>query len=406
MGTAMAVYVEETGSPFAASMVLAAYFVGMTFAAPFWGAIADATGRHRLVLIATSGLSTVAVLPLVFLGDDYVWSPIGIRALYAVFAAGFPPVMLAIVSERGGATGRGRSLGFYNSARAVGFAGGQIFVGVLLGLLGASELYLVVAFLSLGATLIAVFVDDNVGNLEPSGASLGEVGTEVRSRLLPASGEREHLKTNGLSWLYFALALRNMTVLGVMSLAAPFLLREVGVTEFILGVILAINPVGQTLFMYLFGRVADSWGRKPLITTGMAGSGAFALVAAASTVPEMPLLRKGVAGIAFVLIAASFSALTTGALAFIGDVSPPRHESELMGLRSTAKGVGGVLGPLVVGAIATLVSYEAAFVVGSTFAFVGAAIVLRTLVETYPAESESEETGKRAPGTIGETGDD
>jgi fucose permease len=116
----------------------------------------------------------------------------------------------------------------------------------------------------------------------------------------------------------------------------------------------------------------------------MAGSGAFALVARAATLPAAPLARAGVAALAFVVIAASFSVMTAGAVAFIGDVAPPTRESELMGLRSTAKGLGGVLGPPLVGAVATAGSYELAFALGSSLAFLAAVLVARRTTESHP----------------------
>jgi MFS family permease len=112
MGTAMAVYVGESGSEFAVSSVYTAYFLGMMLFAPFWGAVADVTGRRRAVLVGTAVGATAAVVPLVWVRG--VWAPVGFRALYAAFAAGFSPVLLAIVSERGGREGRGRSLGFFS----------------------------------------------------------------------------------------------------------------------------------------------------------------------------------------------------------------------------------------------------------------------------------------------------
>ncbi len=382
MGTGMAVYVGEVGSEFAVSMVLTAYFLGMTLFAPAWGAVADVTGRRRAVLILTGAMATLAVLPLVVVRG--VWAPIGLRLLYAVFAVGFMPVMLAIVSERGGREGRGQSIGFFNSARGAGHASGQVLAGVLLGLLAPAALYGVLAGLSLVATVAALFVTDPTH--DPDGdPTVGEVLAEVRRRLLPAAEDREHLRENGLRWLYVALALRNMTVLGVMSLMPVYLTGPVGVSEALMGTLLAINPAGQTAFMYLFGRVADSAGRKPLIVAGMAGSGVFALVAAAATLPGAVAVRAAVAAAAFVVIAAAFSAMTTGALAFIGDVAPAARESELMGLRSTAKGVGGVLGPPLLGGVATVAGIQAAFAVGSSLALAAAGLAAAALVESRPA---------------------
>jgi MFS family permease len=381
MGTGLGYYIGRSGgSDLAVSMVQTAFWFGLMVFSPVWGAIADATGRRRAVLVATGVGATLAVVPLFFV--DGVWGAIGLRGLYAAFAAGFTPVMLAVVSDRGGAESRGRSIGFFNSARAVGFTGGQLAVGVLIGILLPTGLYAVIAGLSLLSTLAVAFVSDpNEGGGEPK-PTVGEVVAEVRRRLLPAVEDRDHLRTNGLRWLYVALALRNMTVLGVLALMPVYLPQRLGLTELQMGALLAVNPAGQVVFMYLFGRLADDAGRKSLVTVGMAGSAAFALLLAAATVPAGPTGRLVVAGAAFVLIAAAFSAMTTGSIAFIGDVSPPGRESELMGLRDTAKGVGGVLGPAVVGGVATVASYQVAFAVASVLAISAAVLAGFALTES------------------------
>jgi MFS family permease len=380
LGTGLAFYLgRNDASALVVGLVTTAYFLGMTLFSPFWGAVADVTGRRRTVLVLTGVGATVAILPLFLLSG--VWVPVLSRGLYAVFAVGFSPVMLAVVSARGGDGGRGRSLGFFNSARAAGFTGGQLAVGVLLGMLAPEGLYLVIVAASVLSTLVVVSLDDSAASRPERQPTVSELLAEVRRRLLPAVDDRDHLRRNGLWMLYVALAFRNATVIGMMGLMPVYLPKILGLTEFQMGAILAINPAGQTVFMLLFGRVADAWGRKPLIVGGILGSGAFALVAAAATLFPGPL-RLVVAGLSFVVIAGAFSAMTTGALAFIGDVAPAERESELMGLRSTAKGVGGVVGPVIIGGLATVASYRTAFAVGSLLAFLAAALAGWRLVES------------------------
>lgn len=50
MGTVMAVYVGRAASPFAVGLVSTAYFFGLVFFAPVWGAITDLTGRRRPIV--------------------------------------------------------------------------------------------------------------------------------------------------------------------------------------------------------------------------------------------------------------------------------------------------------------------------------------------------------------------
>ena len=380
MGTAMAVYIGRVGTPFEVSLVFTVYWFGLMAFSPVAGAVADVTGRRRAVLVGTALLSTVAILPLAVV--DGVWAPLAFRGLFAVFAAGFLPVMLTVVSERGGSTGRGQSLGYFNSMQAVGFMGAQFFAGVLLGLVAPWALYLFVAGVSAVVFVAVMFVSDPAPPSDTS-ATLSEVTSEVRHRLFPAQGNREHLRRNGLRSLYAAVLVRNMTVLGISSLLPVYLLSEVGVSEFLMGILLAINPAAQMAFMYLFGRVADGWGRKPLVVAGMAGAGVHALVMAAAVLPGTIPLRAVVAAGGLFVLAAAFSAETTGTYAFIGDIAPTARESELMGLHSTFRGFGGMVGPPLIGLVATVTTFETAFAAASLLAFGGTALVAWRLVESY-----------------------
>lgn len=384
LGTAMAVYIGREATPFAVALALTAYHFGSLLFAPVWGAVADVTGRRRGVLLVTMVLASLAVLPLVFVQTVPV--QISVRGLYAVFAAGYAPTMLAIVSERKGAAERGRSVGFYNSVVAVGSINGRVLVGILLGLLLPAPLYFVVVAGSLVSVVGVLLLADPTPTPDTA-PTTGELVREVRTRLFPAVGERDHFHENGLRWLYLALVLRNMTQKGLGSVVPVFLTAGVGVgvgvDEFTMGLLLAISPGLRVVLMYAFGAVTDRIGRKPLIVGGLVGAGLQALLLSAAVLPGSLPARIGVAGLGFVVHAVTFSALATGTIAFIGDVAPPQRESELMGLRTTTRGVGGVFGPLMVGALATLWSYQAAFVATSGLAFAAAAVVVWAVVESH-----------------------
>ncbi|MFB6192155.1 MAG: MFS transporter [Haloarculaceae archaeon] len=380
MGTAMAVYIGRRASPLAVGLVYTVYWFGTMTFSPVWGAVADVTGRRRAVLVSTAVLATLAALPLIVVRN--VWGSLALRGLFAVFAAGFLPVILAIVSERGGSSARGRELGFFNTARAVGLTAGQLFAGILLGLLAPPGLFLVVVGVAGAVAVAAVLVDDPTPT--PSTApTRDELLAEVRRRLLPSAGDRD-LSTHGLRWMYLGVFLRNATVLGIGSLLPVYLVSTLGVSEFVMGVLLAVNPGAQVIFMYLLGRAADAVGRKPLVVAGMAGSGLHGLIMAAAVLPGSEPVRAGVAAVAFLTLAASWSALFTGSVAFIGDVADADRESELMGLRETARGLGGVLGPTLFGLVATFAGYPLTFAGGSLLAVAAAGVVAAGLVESHP----------------------
>lgn len=386
MGTVLAVIVEARASAFAAGLLGTAYYAGLMIFSPFWGAVADITGRRRLVLIVTGIGGVLAIGPLIVV--DTVSIAIGSRAVYAVFLAGFAPVALAIASHHGGTGGRGRSIGLFNSARSGGFALGYVASGVFLEYVTPVDIYWTIAAITAVSTIALVAVTDPTPTPthDPSPRA---ILTETHRRLFPAPNDRGHLHRNGLLWLYVAVAFRNVAVLGIMAIIAPFLIRIVGVAEVAMGVLLAFNHGSQVGFMYVLGVVADRTGRKPLVVIGMAGSAVFGLMAAGLTFVPAGSFRLLFGAITFVVLGGSFSALTIGGLAFIGDVAPSGRESELMGIRETARGIGGVVGPAVVGGVATLASYEVAFAVSSLLAVVATVFVVWGLVETYDGEAET-----------------
>lgn len=378
--TALAIIIGRAGgSAFEVSMVVTIHFLGLLLFAPVWGAVADVTGRRRKVLLWTSALATLTLVLLAV--TNSIWNLIGIRGLFAVFIAAYAPITFTIVSERGGVSRRGRWLGEFNSARSLGFALGQLLSGVFLAVLTSMAIFLMLAVVYFVVFLTVLLMEDPTPDPSKT-ASPSRIASEVKARLLPVDKERGEFRTNGLHYLYGATVLHSITFFGILGLLPVYLTQEVGVSEVLMGIFLAMNPGGRTAFMYVFGRVADVRGRKSMIIWGLVGSGLFALVIAAATYPETMLHRKLIAGAGFLLGAMALSAYTVGSLAIIGDNASIDRESGLMGLRDTALGVGGVLGPGLFGGVVTLFDYESALVAWSFFAFLGAVLVAKGLTET------------------------
>lgn len=384
LGISMAVIIGRKGSPFEVSMALAAFFLGIGIFAPIWGALSDYTGKRRIVLIVSSLLATLSLLPLITYQS--IWISILIRFVYGGFVAGFLPALITIMGERGESEGRGKRMGFLNSSRMAGGAGGRICAGFLLGILIPQDLYLVIFGISLAATIPAILIEDPTPSKDYT-ISFKELKYEIKKRVFPPKDERSHLNTHGLKWLYLSLGLRHTTVKGVGSVIPVFITSSLGASEFAMGILMALNPAFQTVFMLISGRLADAIGRKPLIIFGMAGSGLYGLVTASSTLPETLLYREIMVGLALIIVALSFSTLSTGAMTFIGDVSPIERESELQGLRSTVISAGGVAGPLLVGTVAALTNFETSFILISILAFTAMLIINWKLVETKKSKT-------------------
>lgn len=252
------------------SLAYATFSLGLLVFTPIWGAIADITGRRRAVLVGTGLLSAVAVAPLAFRVS--IPLQIACRGLFAIFAAGFQSTILTLVSESGGTADRGRSVGFYNSARSVGSIGGRLFVGYLIGVLIPTDLYLVVVALGLMGGVLTVFLHDPTPAANVS-LTLSRLSSEIRRRAVPRKENAALFRENGLGWLYIGIALRNMTEKGFVSVVPVFLVADVGLSEFTMGAVLAVSPAVRIVSMYGFGRLSDEIGRKSSLSEGSVAAG-------------------------------------------------------------------------------------------------------------------------------------
>jgi MFS family permease len=408
LATALVVFVGREGSLFAVGMLATVFHLCTMLCAPFWGALSDVTGRRRSLLVGVSGVTTA--VSFAFVAVDGVWSLVGLRGVYAAFVVGYGTVMLSLVGALGGTAHRGQAVGFFKSATAAGNVVAKVLVGALLVLLAPGELFLVVGTLSLLSTGVLLRIDDPFSPSLEAVDPRAVVSTTL-SRLVPDAAERASLRRTGLGWLYGGLAIRHTAVKGVGSLAPLYLLTQVGVSEVVMGLLLAIGPAAQILLNPYFGRVADRRSRKRTVVFGIAASGVYALVLAAASLPVGPRSQLVIAGSSFVAVAAGFAAMDIGVLAIIGDAVPRARESEFIGLRTTVAGAGGVVGPTVVGVTATVAGYRVAFALMGVLALVAAVVTHRTLAEPerrtpVPAERRGIETQPnlaRVPRQPGET---
>lgn len=182
---------------------------------------------------------------------------------------------------------------------------------------------------------------------------------------------------------------RNLLVLWIgcfftsasFSMVIPFLpifLLKIGVThntEFWSGLLFSAAFFGGAISAPFWGRVADKYGRKPMIIR--AGFVLFVIytLTAFVTNPYQLLVLRFLQGL--------LSGFIPGSIALIGTNTPNDKVGYALSMISTATASGGIVGPLLGGAIADLVSNRWAF------ASAGIVVLISTLLIIFWVTEEN-----------------
>ncbi len=372
IGIVLQLYLKELGaSPFVISLSEVAFWGAMLLFAPLWGAMSDASGRRKIFLVG--GMLGPALMLPVFGILTTTETVLGLRFLFSVAAVAFPPVALAALSDGRDAAERGRSLSSYHTSRALGFLVGWGGAGLVVDFLGFQGAFLVfggVATLGLLAALRVTGVD------APEPVSAREVVETAKSRWVPDRDDGV-FRQNGLHYLLAGIFLRKVAFVGIFALIAVYAVDVLGLTRGLLGILLAVNPLSQLVFLDFFGLVADRRGRRFVLLVGFLFTipVPFLLLHAAN-----PWVFAG----AYAIFGFAFAAIMQGSTAFIGDVAPGGRQGELMGFRKSAQGLAGVVGPLLAGAIATVYGYQEMLLVMGALCIAAFVLVWKGTAETVP----------------------
>jgi len=329
---------------------LAATFnsVGLLLGAWLWGTVSDYVKRRRLLAFLTLSLAGLIAILTVLPPTEVV---LGTAVLRFLFFSGFTAVSIAIISAASRADRRGKNLSYISSARAFGFAVGNVAAGVALELLGYRCAFAICAVLPIAPfALLGLLPQENP--------------VQPREKLRAWKA----IFTAGVTDLYVATMLRQMAIFGTFSLLYVYM-DSIGITPGAMGVISATNTATQVLALLLFGWLADRVGRRPIFMLG------FALSVLA---PCLFVFAANVYGMiaGYVTLGLSFSSTYVGATAHIGDRVPHERHGQMIGLYESARGLGGLFGPLIAGATVPAIGFKGMFLVMAGIAALGLLVMI------------------------------
>jgi len=163
---------------------------------------------------------------------------------------------------------------------------------------------------------------------------------------------------------------------GIFSPILPFYIESMGASGTELGLLDASYAVMRLIFGPVWGSVSDRIGRKRVLMIGIIGFGITMLWFGFADRLWMLFFTRVLAG-----ILSSATAPTT--MAYIGDSAPDGDVSKGIGRLTAAGGIGGVLGPMLGGLVASH-SLSTPFFIAAAMAGISLILTMIFLPESKP----------------------
>ena len=197
--------------------------------------------------------------------------------------------------------------------------------------------------------------------------------------------------------ILFAVVFIDLIGFGILVPLVPFYVQRLGVGPELITLIIALQPLTQSLVTPFWGTMSDRWGRRPVLLMSMLGhAGAYVLLAFADSIGLLILSR---------ILSGATSANIATAYAYIADITPPEERAGALGKISAAFGLGFAVGPGLGGLLAGGTSMTDANFVRPALSAAGFSLlaflaILVFLKETLPAEARRLHRESEQPGIL------
>lgn len=320
----------------------AAFFAG-AIASPFWGRMADKYGRKPLLIRA--GLALVFVYTL----TAFVTNPYQLLALRITqgLLSGFIPGAIALVGTNTPSQKVGYALSLISSASASGGIVGPLLGGGIATLTGNRVAFASAGFIVLISTLLVIFLVKEE-NFTPS-KERGSIKNDFRVALANRS-------------FMLVLLLTAITACSVMTIepVLPLYIVDLGGSSehasLLAGIVFSLPGIASVLFAPYWGKWADKVGFQRVLFIGLLGGG-IGMVAhiVFGNIWGFSIIRF-IFGIFFCAVFPALNGLVVKSTA-------EDFRGRAFGLNQTATQFGGMIGPIIGGAIGGIFPVQMVFIV-------------------------------------------
>lgn len=328
----------------AAGLVVSVFSLSRLLFAPMSGALIDKIGSRKVYL---TGLMTVAVTTgLISVVTEY-WHIVALRALAGVGSTMFTVSAMGLIVRLAPPDSRGRASAVYGTAFLLGNIIGPV-AGAGMSFLGFRWPFVIYG---VGVALAAFVVWWRMPR------RLDQAGNPVQATEKPPMQLREALDDSAYRAALTSNIAHGWINIGVRVSILPLFAAAVFHSDgaAVAGFALATFAAGNAIVLQLSGRFADTYGRKPLIVTGLIGSGVFiSVMGFATTIPTLLLVS--------LLAGAAAGLLNPSQQAVLADViGNDRSGGKVLSTYQMAMDLGQIIGPILIGVLADMFGFRVAF---------------------------------------------
>lgn len=365
-----------TGAIFAISFAVCAVM------APIWGKMSDKSGR-KLMLIRAS-----ALIAITYLLGGLVHTPLQLLLVRFLqgFAAGMWPASLALMSAYTPKNKVGVCMGVMQSANICGGILGPLFGGILAESFGIRTSFFIAAGAIAITTVVTIF-------------AIKEPPRDTADNKAKPTSYGDLLKREGVMILLLAAGLTNMVILLLQPIMTLYI-AELRHTEenlvLISGIVFSLSGFAGAIAAPLWGRKGQSIGFFKTMVTSLTAAGV--LIAC----QFLPTSLIPFAALQF-CVGLGFSGIFPSANAMLINLTSPLERGSAFGMLFSAQQVGGAVGPLIGGLIATYINLSVIFFVsGCILVCIALMVIVKAPAAIRNAHTEQAQPNEKTQDVMAE----
>jgi DHA1 family multidrug resistance protein-like MFS transporter len=320
------------------------------------GLMADKIGRKKLI---AGGLFVYTVVMFLFGVSTNLYHLFILRACQGAASGIVWPVAATMVADIVEPEDRGKAMGFFTMMWDAGIAIGPILGGFLTVAFSIAVPFFVCSLFALISALLIVWrVEETFSQ-------------EDHQITVPLTVSIDRFSLLGISITGFVIAFALGLVHPLISLFGD---EVIGLNEAAIGLIFGVMGVTRFLVKTPSGIVADRIGRKIIVLGGLLLNGVFTVAISFSRGFLDMIIYTVIRAIGLGMTMPSINALVTS-------LTTKENRGKVMGIYSTARNGGLIVGPLLGAYMFDAVSKQSPFYICGAVVLVGALIMMTTVRE-------------------------